>query len=235
MSSAERRIPAPVVVSVDKRSAADPAYRGGDVFETFTRPDGSIALLIADVSSKGVLSVVHTEMLRRVFRAAAEYERSPARLLSNLNCLRFGAPPPFADVIFASALIMTFESGSAECRYASAGHDIAIIARKRSHKHLEATGPVLGIFRGAEFTERIEGCSKDDLLLVATDGFTECRHASDRSLQFGMSGIVRALAHSISQTSQSLSESVACYADVYTGNCYRDDATVAVIAFRPLA
>jgi serine phosphatase RsbU (regulator of sigma subunit) len=205
-------------------------YRGGDLFDSYVRPDGSCALLIADASSKGPLSIVHTEIMRRTFRLIASVERSPAQMLETLNALRFGSPPPYASVTFASALIVAIEPRSATCRYASAGHDIGIIARGRAHQHLESTGPVLGIFDDAEYGEHVETFVHGDLLLVATDGFTECRDVSNRSRQFGTSGLVRALASDMAATCRAISQTVVRSADTFTGGRYRDDATLAVIA-----
>lgn len=219
-----------VSYSLATRGASDQTLRGGDLFDAYVRPDGSVAILIADASSKGALSIVHTELMRRAFRMAAITERSPAAMMGLLNQLRFDGPPPFGNVTFAAALIVTIERCSEICRYASAGHDIGLFFRGRAHRHLRPTGPVLGVFGSAVYTDCIEPFCRDDFLLLATDGFTECRDAFDDGRQFGTAGLARAVATEPPRTCAAAASAVARRADEFSGGRYRDDATLAVIA-----
>jgi serine phosphatase RsbU (regulator of sigma subunit) len=216
--------------AVESRSAADATRRGGDVFCTLDRADGSTAVLLADISSKGALSVLHAEIMRRAFMQAATFERTPARILAELNELRFEIPGRSASVTFASAVVAVLDPHARFVRYASAGHDIGVIAHGRAHRHLAPTGPVLGVIDGAVYADCMEPFAGDDLLVLATDGFTECRNAGERSEQFGTSGLVRALAASGGGSCRAAADAVARGADLFTGGLYRDDATVAVVA-----
>ena len=213
--------------TVEARDAVDHLLRGGDLFEAHLRADGSAAVLIADVSSKGALSVVHTEMMRRAFRMCATTERSPATMMSMLNRLRFDGPQSNGNVTFAAAIIVAMERGAMICRYASAGHDIV---EDRRQRHLVPTGPVLGILPDAVYTDCLEPFGGDDLLVLATDGFTECRGNAQRADQFGTSGLAHAVAEAGTQSCITVMRAVARCADDFTGGDYRDDATLAVIA-----
>jgi sigma-B regulation protein RsbU (phosphoserine phosphatase) len=204
--------------------------RGGDIFELLQRADGSAVILIADISSKGALSVVHTELMRRAFRMCATTERSPAAMMSMLNRLRYDGPPPNHSVTFAAAIIVAVERGAMLCRYASAGHDIGLFVRGRSHRHLVPTGPVLGVFPDAVYVNCLEPFGDGDVLILATDGFTECRSDVPGSLQFGTTGIARAAGGVPMDSCIAISRSIARCADEHTGGHYRDDATLAVIA-----
>ena len=204
--------------------------RGGDIFELLQRADGSAVILIADISSKGALSVVHTELMRRAFRMCATTQRSPAAVMSTLNRLRFDGPPPNASVTFAAATIVAVERGAATCRYASAGHDIGLFVRGRSHRHLVPTGPILGIFPDAVYVNCLEPFGDRDVLILATDGFTECRREASGSPQFGTTGIAHAAAALSTNSCTEVSRSIVRRADEHTGGYYRDDATLAVIA-----
>jgi serine phosphatase RsbU (regulator of sigma subunit) len=215
--------------AVETRNAIDLTMRGGDIFEVHLRSDGSAALLIADVSSKGALSIVHTEMMRRTFRMCASTERSPAVMMAMLNRLRFDGPPPTANVTFASAIIVAIERSTMICRYASAGHDIGLLFRDRAHRHLAPTGPVLGVIPDAVYTDCIEPFGNRDFLVLATDGFTECRDNTNQSRQFGTSGIARAVSDTALHSGATLSRALALSIDDFTAGNYRDDATLAVI------
>jgi hypothetical protein len=218
---------------VETRIATDAATRGGDLFDVLARADGSVAILIADVSSKDVLGIGHSRMLRAAFRNCAHREHSPAAMLSRFNRVRLDGPPPLCGGTFASALIVAVESGAMHFRYASAGHDIALVVQERSHRHLMPTGPVLGLLDDAIFADSVEPFGPRDRLLLATDGFTECRSKLDGMSQFGTTGIARTMAGASTNSCAVAAYTVAIAADAFTAGHYRDDATVAVIALKP--
>jgi sigma-B regulation protein RsbU (phosphoserine phosphatase) len=231
--SAFQPVASPVVLSIQRRSASDEAVRGGDVFEMCVRPDGSAAMLLADLSSKGQRSLAHMEMLRTTFRRAACIERSPARLMSMLNTLRFDGSRATLSITFASAFIVNTERTACEVRYASAGHDIALFVSGRHHRHCSATGPILGIFDDATYTECVESFADDDLFVLATDGVTECRSPIELGRQFGTTGIVKALAQGNPDSCMAAASAIVRSADAYTNGRYRDDATVVVAKKSP--
>jgi serine phosphatase RsbU (regulator of sigma subunit) len=151
-------------------------------------------------------------------------------MLSALNRIRLDGPPPLPNETFASAIVVVIESGAVDCRYASAGHHIGLVAQGTAHRHLMPTGPVLGIIDDATFSDVSEPFSDRDLLLLATDGFTECRSASQPWHQFGTAGIARAIAGTTPHQWATAARLVAANADAFTGGHYRDDATLAVLA-----
>lgn len=219
--------------AVESRSAADAARRGGDVFCTVGRANGSTAVLLADVSSKGSLALLHAEIMRRAFKRAAALERTPSAVLGELNAIRFEIPGRSVSVTFASAIVAVLDPCLRFVRYASAGHDIGVIVHGRAHRHLVPTGPVLGVIDDAIYTDCIEPFAGADLLVLATDGFTECRSTGDRARQFGTSGLVRALTARKGLSCHAAARAVAQGADLFTGRVYVDDATVAVMAHGP--
>ncbi len=225
-----RAVTSAVTFSVVSRRATDATIRGGDVFEAVARPDGSSSVLIADISSKGAPSIGHADTLRRAFRRAAHETKSPARILSALDALRFEVMSRSFGAIFTTAFVAEIDYSSPELRYASAGHEPALVVTGRSHRHLHATGPRLGVVDGARHDECREPFEHGSLLVVATDGFSECRNTALDSMQFGTAGIVRALMFDKHRTTRSAAEIVARSADIFTGGRYYDDATVAVIS-----
>jgi sigma-B regulation protein RsbU (phosphoserine phosphatase) len=219
-----------VAVSVETRTAPDPRLRGGDVFDTHQRADGSTSILLADLSSKGSLGIAHAEMLRHAFRRIARTERCPSYMMAELDRLPFNGSAVRSYVTFAAAVIVTIGRATESLCYASAGHDTALIVQGRRHAHLAPTGPVLGVLPDARFADCHVAFGTADLLVLATDGFTECRDETSSSRQFGTTGIVRALGSAPQQSHRSACRAIALQTDVFTGGRYRDDATLAVIA-----
>ncbi|HEY2003344.1 MAG TPA: PP2C family protein-serine/threonine phosphatase, partial [Acidobacteriaceae bacterium] len=58
---------------------------GGDFFQTLTKPDGSLLVVIGDVSGKGVSAAMLVAVLVGAIRNQAEYSFDPAAMLTMLN------------------------------------------------------------------------------------------------------------------------------------------------------
>jgi serine phosphatase RsbU (regulator of sigma subunit) len=215
--------------SIAVRSGADVAQRGGDVFEAFVHGDGKTSLLLADVSSKGTLGVLHAEMLRNAFLDAARTSLRPRAIAARLNQIRLDTAASALNTTFASAFVASFEAKSGELTYASAGHEPSILFRDHEHQHLMPTGPVAGIIPDALYEERAVPFGDRDLLVIATDGVTASRNAYEPSLEFGTTGVVKAMAYRTQRTGCSTAELVLRCSDSFSNGVYRDDATVVAI------
>jgi len=212
-------------VSVVSRSATNEQNRGGDIFHASALSEDATITVLADMSSKGAAAKRHVEAFLAAFRSEARESRRPAHILSGLNASRAAID----ENTFACAFVAYFGRATGTVTYASAGHDLALLLSGRRHVHLEPTGPALGIIERAAFRERSMPFHENDALLIATDGFTECRKSADQSRMFGSAGIVRAV-HALDAREADLAEAVARAADAFTAGLYRDDATVACIA-----
>jgi serine phosphatase RsbU (regulator of sigma subunit) len=221
---------ADVMLSVATRHPMCASLRGGDVFESIFHPNGSATVLIADVSSKGTDGLAHAETLRQTFVACAHEKHSPSTTLSILNRVRFEVHDPLLDVTFASAFVAHLDRSTPWIRYASAGHELAITVQGTNHEHLIPTGPVLGVFRDPIYDDGLQILADDDLLLLATDGFTECRHRANSSLQFGTLGLLDALRSWDTPWSVFATKAVVLHADTFCGGLYRDEATIALVS-----
>jgi phosphoserine phosphatase RsbU/P len=222
----------PITWAMSVRSASRKNARGGDVFEAITHDDGTISILMADLSSKGELAKAQSATLCSAFTRAVEDKLRPAGILAALNRLKLESPSPESDVTCAAAFVATFDVGSRSMIYASAGHDLAMILRDRSHRHLPTTGPVIGVLAHPLFADRYEPLGADDLLVLVTDGVTECRHAQETASQFGTSGIVSAVASARTNGHRAAHDAIVRSLDAFGGGYYRDDATIAVLALR---
>jgi serine phosphatase RsbU (regulator of sigma subunit) len=212
-------------------SASSDDRRGGDVFEVFTRDDGSITILLADISSKGHLAELHSDALRSAFIRLSREQWIPTCILSSLNAIGFETPSK-TTVTFASAIVCTIRGDGSLLSYASAGHDLAMILGERLHRHLKVTGPLLGVFPDPVFGLRTEPLETSDFIVCVTDGVTECRNAYAKSLRFGTSGLVRALTSVRLDGPRMACDAVVRSLDEFGNRHYGDEATIAVVARR---
>ena len=228
MRFATRTAPAnPVRVAAATRSAADVNWRGGDVFDAFTGVDGAVWVLIADVSAKGTLGVLHAEMVRSAFRAAIRVGAEPAQVIAQLNRIRFDVPRRDLQAHFASAFVARIDTGGPQLTYASAGHDIALLFGRGTHRHLEPTEPLLGIVPEFGGTTKALPFETTGLLVLGTDGITEARCAVEPAFEFGTTGLVSAVRQAGAVRSKG--DYVARCTDSFTQKHYHDDTTIAVI------
>jgi serine phosphatase RsbU (regulator of sigma subunit) len=236
IQSADRRnfgAPAPLApcidLAVERRTPEDDRLRGGDLVDVYETADGSACVLVADLSSKGPLGAKHAAILRVAFREAAPRERAPSYIMAALNRLHFDVETGGMGETFATAFVARVDRARRTLRYASAGHDTAVILRGRAHRHLVQTGPVIGVLPGAAYDDGFAEFAAGDLLLVATDGFTECRRFGTGA-QLGTSGLMRALHARAGHTPASACAASGRFADEFTRGNYRDDATLVAIA-----
>ena len=157
------------------------AQVGGDLYDAFALPDGRVALVIADVSGKGLGAAVQTATVKYSLRAFAAEAAAPGLVLRRLNrTLRneaSGLGEHFVTLFYA-----VYDPATGRVTYASAGHEAQLIKRAGGGVTLlPANGPILGL------TDHIYGQDVDylhpgDSLVLYTDGLTEARAAGTREL-----------------------------------------------------
>ncbi len=162
-------------------SATSRARVGGDVYDVFPLSEGQALLLVADVSGKGVDAAVLTAFVRFTVRSIALRHADPGMILTEFN-------ETFAKTIDNPSLFITMFVGILNCssgslRYASAGHDSAYVRRHANGtvEALPVTGPLLGVIE-TDYRSEATQLTRDDVIVLATDGLTEARSRSGELL-----------------------------------------------------
>jgi GAF domain-containing protein/GNAT superfamily N-acetyltransferase len=148
---------------------------GGDVFGVWTLPSGAVAVLVGDVSGKGLEVAATSAMVRFFVEARAWDTESPAEVLAQANKilrtrLRRGG--------FATAFLAVVEEG--RVRYCNAGHPPPfLLHRDGEAQSLPGSGLPLGIEAEGKHEERELEMQLGDILFAATDGLLETRRAGE--------------------------------------------------------
>jgi serine phosphatase RsbU (regulator of sigma subunit) len=151
---------------------------GGDLYDVFRLPDGRVALLMADVSGKGLPAAMQTAMVKYMLRAFAVEDPTPASVLERLNRSMCAFIDPD---LFVSAFYGLLSPGAGQLQYANAGHESPLLALKE-HDYctsLDVTGPVLGLDPAVTYFNRSVCLTPGDLLLLYTDGVTNARRRGE--------------------------------------------------------
>jgi len=155
------------------RPASSSANVGGDFYDLFQLDDRHVAIVVGDVSGKGLEAARLTSLLRDGIRAYANEAADPRSLLERVNRLTHRHSPSemFATVFYG---VLDTESGLLE--YSCAGHPApAVVDRDGVRMLEEGGGTIIGAFPGATFDARSVTLAPGQVLVLYTDGIIEAR------------------------------------------------------------
>jgi GAF domain-containing protein len=147
------------------------AAGGGDLFGLWRLPNGSVALLVGDVSGKGIEVAAISAMVRFFIEARSWDAADTAAVLSQTNALLHRRLPgtTFVPVVFAVIDETTI-------RWCNAGHPPPVLLRADgSRLDLRGTGLPLGVDEDATYTSDEAPLAPGDVIFACTDGLTEAR------------------------------------------------------------
>lgn len=164
---------------------------GGDFYDVFPVDKGCTAIVVGDLSGKGLAAASQVATVRNMLRYALYRARTLAGALSGLNAL-LSEQGLLSG--FATLFVGAYDSGAGTLTYANCGQEPALLRRASSGRieRLEPTGPVLGSFEGADFDEQTIVLEAGDALAVFTDGMTKV--GQSRTQMLGIDGVSDLLA-----------------------------------------
>lgn len=200
---------------------------GGDYYDLFVTPDGSIAFAIGDVCGKGVVAATKTSMIKYAIRGMAAAGVGPSRMLEELNRMLLESGDATSIVtLWVGQLDMV----SGELRYADGGHPAGLLRSvsdgQVTIKRLGTTGALLGAVEDAAWEERVVRLDPGATLLLYTDGVTEARSASRF---FGEGRVRRAVRSGGSATA--IAERLITAVQRFAGGDIRDDAAILAVRY----
>ncbi|HUS06640.1 MAG TPA: SpoIIE family protein phosphatase [Bryobacteraceae bacterium] len=144
---------------------------GGDYFDYFVHPDGSVSLIVADVAGKGMPAALMMSNMQAHTQALMEADLSPARVLQRLNSIIAARCPGNR---FITSFIARVDPFSGEMLYCNAGHNPPLLVRTDgSVDALEGGGMLLGVLKNAAYEDHRRTLYAGDILSLYTDGATE--------------------------------------------------------------
>ena len=198
---------------------------GGDFYDFFMTEKGKIAILIGDVSGKGIPSASLAAATRSTVRAFAYDISSPDQALSHANAVLKGAKDD--PSLFVTVLLVTLDSAGRTC-YASAGHPPPALYRAQTGevRFLTEAGLLLGVVDQYDYEESECYLDSGDKLILYTDGLVEARHDS---VMFGEEGIERVLKEYGQRSPDEVVQALVQGSTEWAGGRRTDDMAVIVI------
>ncbi|MGW1168931.1 SpoIIE family protein phosphatase [Streptomyces sp. NPDC001153] len=146
---------------------------GGDWYDAFFQPDGSLLTVIGDVTGHGLHAAVIMGQLRTALRAYAIDETSPARILTRLHRMLCHQQPN----LYATATIARFRPDDPQVTWAAAGHPPAVVRAPGGAVRVldDRPGVMLGVPIPFEYEDRTTEIEPGSTLVLYTDGLVERR------------------------------------------------------------
>ncbi len=211
-----------------------PAWQvGGDFYDAFETEDHQIALVLGDVSGKGISAALLMGVVQGVVHASngtgspAHHEQAMERL-NHLLCMKT------AMERFVSLFWCYFDPMRSVLNYINAGHLPPLLVRQRSAGQFEVLhldeggGPVLGLLPGATYQQVEIAIQPGDLLVVFSDGILEAANAADQ--EFGEERIVAAVRENWAGSPTEICDAVLAGVRQFLGKALpHDDQTLMVV------
>jgi sigma-B regulation protein RsbU (phosphoserine phosphatase) len=144
---------------------------GGDYYDFFVRPDGSVAVVVADVAGKGMPAAMLMSSLQARIQVLAEEDLELAHLVARLNRTVSAKCPANRFITLFMAVI---DPSSGAVTYCNAGHNPPILVRANGGgETLAGGGLILGILPQAQYESHSTNLAPGDTLVLFSDGVTE--------------------------------------------------------------
>jgi sigma-B regulation protein RsbU (phosphoserine phosphatase) len=193
---------------------------GGDWYDYIPLTDGRVAVVLADVSGKGMPAALLMSAARGMVRSLAPLASGPGQVLARLNQMLLDDFPTGRYVTMIYAVL---DPAQRTLTFASAGHPWPLLCHGTGVRPLHTdAGIPLGLLP-CEFTEHAVTFCHDFRLLFYTDGISEALDREDQ--EFGRARLAEFVAThdcSVSRLMEAIKE--------FRGKCaQKDDATVILL------
>ncbi|HEV2352302.1 MAG TPA: SpoIIE family protein phosphatase [Terriglobia bacterium] len=208
-------------------SAWQPAKMvGGDYYDVFKLSETQLALVVADVSGKGMPAALLMSNLQATAKAYATLESSPRGLCDKVNRAVCKSIPSAKFVTFFYAVL---DLKGQRLTYTNAGHNPPIIAgHDGACRRLETGGTVLGLFADANYEQAGADLLPGDRLVMFTDGISEA--ADMNGQEFGEERLIALMKERREASAADLRDAVMQEVTQFCRGDFADDATLLIVA-----
>jgi serine phosphatase RsbU (regulator of sigma subunit) len=154
---------------------------GGDYYDFFAYPSGRVALVLGDVSGKGMAASLMMMGLQARVQVLIDEPENLAATITRLNRITAANCPPAR---FITLFLCVLDGSTGELVYTNAGHNAPLISRaKGGYETLTEGGPPLGILGDCAYQEFRTRLEPGDVLVIYSDGVTEAVSPSDEEFE----------------------------------------------------
>lgn len=205
---------------------------GGDFFGVYLLDEEHMALIVGDVSDKGIPAAIFMAQCHALLRAFTESAIPVGKALERVNTLLMEMN---AEVLFVTVIYGILNKTSGEFHYARAGHELPLILDSQGEISIPemGQGTPLGIYVNPALDERSITIPPGGFMLLYSDGAADTRN--ENGMRFGNKGLKNAIQqYGIRNSAQETCQTVYdCLVKHQNGAPQFDDITL--LAVRRLA
>ena len=217
---------------------------GGDFYDFLHLPGRRLAVIIGDVSGKGVTAAFHMAQMKGIFHSLmqenplAKTERDkfpvPSRFMIQANAALVHCLEK-SSFITSSLYIIDYEQGGFVFARAGHCHTLYYHAMREEVFYFESTGLGLGIIRNEAYEKHIKNqfydYSPGDVMVIYTDGIVEAR--GDGGAEYGEDRLKLRLEECYYLEAEEIKSFILDDLNAFTqGHPIHDDQTLLVIKFK---
>ncbi|MGH9638587.1 MAG: SpoIIE family protein phosphatase [Bryobacteraceae bacterium] len=199
---------------------------GGDYYDFLAYRDGRLALIVGDVSGKGMPAALMMSSLQARVEMLVETQPDPASAVGVLNRNLAARCPLGKFITFFYALL---DPASGSLAYSNAGHNYPLLLRSDGTvERLAGGGIVLGLSPSAHYELKNVGLHAGDLLALYSDGVTEAADSGEQ--EFGEQGLIDFLTAHRSETCADIVNGLVQHVRRWSGaTSFADDFTIVLV------
>ncbi len=163
---------------------------GGDFYDFFLLDDDYLAMVMADVSGKGVPAALFMVISKTLIKDQAQMCRDPQTILEEVNNKLIESN---AEGMFVTVWLGIMEISTGKICAANAGHEYPAIRNSEGRFELfkDQHGMMVGAMSGIKYKQYEFTLGKGECLFLYTDGVPEATNASNEL--FGTDRMIDAL------------------------------------------
>jgi len=204
---------------------------GGDFCDVFHVAEDRTALVLGDVSGKGIsaallMALVHGAIHSVSWTRSTQDHVNSSRQLNTLLCQKT------ATERFTSLFWGYFDPQRSTIQYINAGHLPPLLIRKTDNEleihRLETGGPVMGLLPGANFQQGEDYVAPGDLLVAFSDGVVEATSPSGE--EFGDKRLIAVIRELWDGSASDIRNAIHTRLKQFTENAPVDDDQTLIVA-----
>ncbi|MBQ7607107.1 MAG: SpoIIE family protein phosphatase [Desulfovibrionaceae bacterium] len=204
---------------------------GGDLYDCFPLAQGTKAIVMGDVSGKGIPASLFMTMSVTLIRYALRSEHSPELAMNQVNALLEEHNP---GSMFVTLFMGIYTPSTGELIYANGGHCLPIImgADGAIRKLTNLSGPIVGAMPSLNYQLYKDVLAPGELCFLYTDGLTEAMN--DRKELYGEERLIACMAKHTGLSPKAFQEAIFEDICAFRGNePPSDDITMLTVARIP--
>jgi serine phosphatase RsbU (regulator of sigma subunit)/HAMP domain-containing protein len=215
----------------DIYAVSNPAKEvGGDFYDFFLVDDDHIAIIIADVSGKGIPSALFMVVAKTLIKNQTLLGMTPSEVFTTVNNQLCDGND---QCMFVTAWMGILEISTGKLTFANAGHNLPLLKHESSEYNslMSKPGLVLGGMDNIAYTQNEIFLNHGDRIYLYTDGVTEAINSNDEF--FTEDRLIKVINNTNNKSIKNVLVDIEKEINVFTNGVDQfDDITMLILEYR---